>query len=234
MSSRRRGVPPRLILLSAASAARQSATAAAHTATSTGSAARHAASMSSAVSTRTTCVPGGSGSRRGPGHQRHVRALVAERSRDRVALLARRAVGDVAHRVDRLVRRSARDQRADAGEGPAAGDQPFGGGHDRRRFGHAAGADLAAREIAVVGSRCGAPRPRQEWRRCAASPDATTCARSLPARSGPACWWRAGRWTRDRWRDPRPSSRSGPRSPARPPRGPPRATGGYDPSRSRR
>ena len=68
------------------------------------------------LSTRTVFTPGGSGRVTGPRHQRHVGAGRGRRARDRVALLAGRTVGDVAHRIDRLVRRARRDDDALSGE----------------------------------------------------------------------------------------------------------------------
>ena len=51
-----------------------------------------------------------------PRHQRHLRARRRRGRSDGMALLAGRAVGDVAHRIDRLVRRPRRHQHALAGE----------------------------------------------------------------------------------------------------------------------
>ena len=80
--------------------------------------ARPRRSISRAVSTLTTVTPGGSGTFDRPGHQRHVGAGGRRRRGDGVALLAGRAVGDVAHRIDRLVRRARRDEHALARERP--------------------------------------------------------------------------------------------------------------------
>ena len=73
-------------------------------------------SMSRALSTRTVFTPGGSGSVTGPDTSVTSAPAAAAGARDRVALLAGRAVRDVAHRIDRLVRRARRDDDALAGE----------------------------------------------------------------------------------------------------------------------
>jgi hypothetical protein len=51
-----------------------------------------------------------------PADQGHIRAGRGYCCGDRMALLARRAIGDVPHRIDRLVGRSRRDKHALAGE----------------------------------------------------------------------------------------------------------------------
>ena len=100
-----------------------------------------------------------------PADQRHACARRGGSGGDGVALFARRAVGDVAHRVDRLMRRPGRDQDMPAGEragrGMVAARQPaekadgarrglfarqrqLDRGEDFRRLGHAARATLAA------------------------------------------------------------------------------------------
>ena len=73
-------------------------------------------SMSRALSTRTVFTPGGSGSVTGPETSVTLGAGRGRGARDGVALLAGGAVGDVAHRIDRLVRRAGGDQDALAGE----------------------------------------------------------------------------------------------------------------------
>ena len=123
-SSTSSGTPVSLVSLCPATATgRKSATAAAMTTTS---ACRPrsaiAASISAAVSTRTTRQAGVGRQRGGDGrHERHVGAPAQRGGGQRVALLARRAVGEVAHRVDRLAgpagadaatRRPARSPRA--------------------------------------------------------------------------------------------------------------------------
>ena len=72
-----------------------------------------------------------------------------------------------------------------------AGEQRLDRGDDRRRLGHAAGAEFAAGHRALVGPDEGDAVGAAAARGCAASPDAATCARSSPAPSAPACRWRA-------------------------------------------
>ena len=70
-----------------------------------------------------------------------------------MALLAGGAVGDVAHRVDRLMRRAGGDQHALALQRAGCGKLLFDGGGDLQRLGHAADAALAAlRHLALVGT----------------------------------------------------------------------------------
>ena len=141
-----------LIFCSPALATRQSATAAAKIATSTGSARSAARSMSRAVSTCTTITPGGSGTFTGPLISVTLAPARRGRGGDGVALLAGRAVGDVAHRIDRLVRRTGGDQHALAFERlRAAAEQAFDRGGDLQRLGHAAQPALAGfRHLAFV------------------------------------------------------------------------------------
>ncbi len=101
-----------LIFCSPALATRQSATAAAKIATSTGSARSTACSMSRAVSTLHDIDAGRIGQVHRPAHQRHLGAGARRRRGNGVALLAGRAVGDIAHRIDRLVGRAGGDQHA--------------------------------------------------------------------------------------------------------------------------
>ena len=61
-----------------------------------------------------------------------------------MALLARRTVGDDAHRIDRLGGRSRRHQHALAGERPGAAQDRLDRGGDFERLGHAADAGFAA------------------------------------------------------------------------------------------
>ena len=81
-------------------------------------------------------------------------------SGDGVALFARRTVGEVAHRVDRLVGRPAGDERANAAQRPVGGE-PVGGecgfdrGDDFVRLGHAPLAFLTAGELAGLGPDAG-------------------------------------------------------------------------------
>ena len=75
-----------------------------------------AASISCAVSTLTTRTPCGSGSVDRTAHQRHLGAERGGGAGKRMALLARRAVGDVAHGIDRLMCRAGGDEHAAAGE----------------------------------------------------------------------------------------------------------------------
>ena len=90
-------------------------------------------------------TPGRIGDRDRAGHKADIRAKTSQGRGNGVALLARRAIGDVAHGVDRLVRRTRRDDDPAAGERPGPRvEQPFDRGDDFQRFGHASGAGLAA------------------------------------------------------------------------------------------
>ncbi len=87
----------------------------------------------------------GVGDRHRPGNQRHLRPKPCKRRRDRVALAAGRAVGDIAHRIDRLMCRPRCDDRLAAGKRLRAGiEQSLRRGDDIERFGHAAHAGFAA------------------------------------------------------------------------------------------
>ena len=148
---------------------------------------------------RCTVTPGGSGDAHRAADQRHPRAQRGERGGDGVALAAGGAVGDVAHRVDRLVRRAAGDQRVLAGERfGRRRQQRLDRGEDGGRLGQAAGAEFVAGHRALV-------RPdHQHAARRAASPcwpasrRAATCARSSPAPPAPACRSPAAAWRPDR------------------------------------
>ena len=120
-----------------------------------------AASISAAVSTRTTSTPAGAGrSRRG--HQDDVGAPVGGGLGHGVALLARRAVGDEADRVDRLAGPAGADHDPSPGEVPVRAVEvpepgrpserpPTDGGHDVGRLGQASGADVTAGQPALAG-----------------------------------------------------------------------------------
>ena len=160
----------------------------------------------------------------------------AAAARDRVALLAGRAVGDVAHRIDRLVRRAGGDDDALAGE-------------------RAWTASSSSASIAATISSGSAMRPTPASPLSAISPafgptmrDAVGdelrevalrrrvrphAAGSSPARAAPACRSRAARRWRDRRRGRSPSWPSGRRSPARPRSGRCRAPAGYGRRRTR-
>ena len=140
------------------------------------------------VSTRRSVDARRVGHRDRAAHQRDPRAEPGQRGGDGVALLAGAAVGDVAHRVDRLMRGAAGHQRVPAGERRAAGrPAALDRVEDRGRLGQAARARIRCRP-----SR---PRPaRPQQRRavaaspcCRPSPGAATCARSSPAPPAPAC-----------------------------------------------
>ena len=195
-----------LIFCSPALATRQSATAAAKMPISAGSASSTAASMSRALSTCTVVTPGGIGQVDRAGDQRHARAGLCRGFRDGVALLAGGAVGDVAHRIDGLVRRPGRDDHMLAGKRSRRRQQALDGRRDLQRLGHAAGAELGLRHRALVGADHVHAVGLQDVRDCAASPDAATCARSWPARSGSAGSWRAAPSRRDRPHARPPSS----------------------------
>ena len=144
---------------------------------------------------------------------------------DGEALLARRAVGDDAHRVDRLVGRAGGDEDVLAGERPgvSAASTAMPSAEHRldpreniRRLRQPARAIFAAGHRAFVGLEHGDAVGAQAGRRCAWSRRAATCGRSSPGRPRPACRSRAAGWWRDRRRCPRPSGRSGRRWPGRP------------------
>ena len=126
-------------------------------------------------STCTTLTPADREAFTGPRDQRDVGARLGRGARDGVALLAGRAVGDVAHRIDRLVRRPRGDQHALAGERPAAvlAEQL----RSRRRQSRSAPPCGRRRPRRAPPSRRRSGRRRQCRRRavaqdCAASPDA--------------------------------------------------------------
>ena len=135
------------------------------TATSAGSAFSTAASISRAVSTCTTDDARRIGQIDRAADQRHVGAGGGGRRRDGVALLARRAIGEHAHRIERFAGRPRRDQDAFAGERAFAAQHRVGGGGDFERLGHAAEAGFAALgHLARIGSdECNAvgAQPRQ-------------------------------------------------------------------------
>ena len=139
-----------------------------------------------ALSTWTVVTPAGSGRATGPGDQGDAGAGRRGGARDGVALLAGGAVGDVAHRIDRLVRRAGGDERracrraARDGASSRSTAATISSGSamrpGRTRLGHRA--VVRADDVHAVGL--------QRSRGCAASPGAATCARSSPARSGSA------------------------------------------------
>ena len=93
------------------------------------------------------------GKRHRPGDQGHARAGLGGGGGDGEALPARRAVGDHAHRIDRLVGRAGGDEDVLAGERHLPPSSPFelSQSDDRFRLGQAARAELAARHLAFVG-----------------------------------------------------------------------------------
>ena len=171
---------------------------------------------------------------RRPRNQHRLGAQRAQRRRDRMALLARGVVRDVAHRVDRLARRPARHQCPPAGEPRVA--RPASSRSRRRSPAARPSAPSRPRRKQARRSpaRCAPPRAPREWPDWPGSPDAPTSSNSSSARSAPSCPRRATPSSPDRRPDPRPCARSGRRWPA--PRRPdrPRATDGCAPSRSRR
>ena len=177
---------------------------------------------------------GGIGHRYRSADQRHARAQFGERRGDRMALPSAGAVGDVAHRIDRLVRRSAGDQRVAPGQRPRRRQQRLDRRQDRRRFGEPARAEFVAGHRALVRpDDMDAARGQQRHVRHA-SPHAATCARSSPARPAPACRSPAAASRQDRPRGPPPSSPGCRPRPAPPRRGRRCAKAGCAPSRFRR
>ena len=152
-------------------------------------------------------------------HQHDVGAGRCGRCGDGVALLAGRAVGDVAHRIDRLVRRPRGDDDALAGERALAGVRRRAASPPRRRSPPAPPCGRCRLRRAPPSRRHWARRSRRRRRPvardCAASPCAPTSSGSSPARSGSACRWRAAPRWRDRRRGRPPSSPSGRRWRAR-------------------
>ena len=127
---------------------------------SAGSARRTASSISRADSIWITSTPAGSASLRRAADQRDARAQRGGLGGDGRALLAGGAVGDVAHRIDRLVRRAAGDQHVAAGE-RTIGASAFGQDCDER-------ASIAV--IASISSGTSASRPGPASPRSAISP----------------------------------------------------------------
>ena len=146
---------------------------------------------------------GGIGQRHRPAHQHDLGARGSGGSSDRMALLAGGAVADIAHRIDRLMRRTRGDDHALAGQRARRfrlRQQAFDGGDDLQRLGHAPDAVLAALgHLAFIRADQRRRRRRQAARYCAPSPGCSTCADSSPAPAGFSCRWRAAR----RWRDRR-------------------------------
>jgi hypothetical protein len=104
-----------------------------------------ASRISRALSTCVTFTPAGSGMVTGPETSVTSAPSRARCGGDGVALFAGRAVGDVAHRIDRLVRRARRDDDPSARERlrrPSI-EQCLDAGDDLQRFGHAPVAGLA-------------------------------------------------------------------------------------------
>ena len=89
------------------------------------------------------------------GHQDHLGACGRGGACDGVALLPGRAVGEIAHRIDRLVGRPGGDDHAFAGErlGARAAQQLLDRIRDLQRLGHAADPALAALgHVALIGT----------------------------------------------------------------------------------
>ncbi len=88
---------------------------------------------------------------RRPRDQGRGRAQPRQGGRDRVALLARGAVADEAHRIDRLVGRPARHQRAPPRERRLRPEILLNGADDLHRLGHAPEAAFVLGERARIG-----------------------------------------------------------------------------------
>ena len=144
-------------------------------------------------------------------------------------LRARGAVGDVAHRVDRLMCRAGCDDRLVCRLSGLARCRAVPPPRRRfQRFGHPA---VPASPPSAISPRIGPMKWTPSTMSFATlrltSPDSTTSSGSWPAPSAPAARWRAGWSRRDRWRGRWPSSPSGRRWRARPARGRNRAPAGY-------
>ena len=149
-----------------------------------------------------------------PGDQMHVGAGLRGRARERKPHLARRAVRDAAHRIERFERRTGGDQHA-----ASAQDFRLEERADRFERGgwleHPTVADFAARLRRRNPARALRRRRRAIARRCAASPGSATSGGSSRARraadnrarcrasradrrTGLARVWRGSRWRRAR------------------------------------
>ena len=170
------------------------------------------------------------------GDQGDVRAGRLRRRGNGKTLFAGGAVGDVAHRIDRLVRRARGDQHALARERARLrrAQQALGGGRyfqsappsGRRRPRRL----RPSRRHWVRSWRCHRARAA---RHCGGSRHCSTSAGSSPAPAGSAGWPQAEwRW-RDRRRGPAPSSPSGRRSRAPPRSDRSRGQAGYGRHRTR-
>ena len=163
---------------------------------------------------RRTSTPAGSASSTGPDTSVTSAPSARGGGGDGVALLAGGAVGDVAHGIDRLVRRAGGDQHVAArpvGRVAAAGKRR---GLDARRSisGTSASRPTPASPRSAISPTLGPTKAMPSA--CSVrdvalrSPDATTCAGSSPARPAPACRSPSARRWRDRRHGRRPSRAS--------------------------
>ena len=161
--------------------------------------------------------------------ERHLRARLGGRLREREAHLAGARVGDAAHGIDRLERRARRSAARACRRAPSAARDATSAAKISSRLQHAALAVLVARELAGVGAEDRDAVGARAARRCAGSPRSPTSAgssRARPAagirargtastagrRRGRARAWRGNRRrrARRRWRRRRARSRCGP------------------------
>ena len=108
--------------------------------------------MSRALSTLMRVMPAGVGRSHGSGHQRHVGAGLARRRGHREAHLSRAAVGQIAHRIERLAGRAGGDQHIETGQQARVRRRFEEARRELVRFPHAALADLATGLVAGGGS----------------------------------------------------------------------------------
>ena len=134
-----------------------------------------------------------------PADQRNARARGGRRGGDRVALLAADAVGDIAHRVDRLMRRAAGDDRLPAQQRlrrlqQSAIASRIAIGSDMRP------APTSSQAMAPsLGPTTSMPRELSGARFAWVALCMPTSARSSRARPAPACRSPEARWTPGRW-----------------------------------
>ncbi len=233
------------IFSSALRATRQSATAAANTPTSAGSAplnrCQHLSRTRHPHHINTERIA----QRHWARHQRHTCAKVSSRFGDSKALLTRRSIGDIANRIDRLMRRTRRDQhmpsakwspveRVIAARRCSISKQRFHRSQNLQRLCHPTDARFATlSHFARIGSNKVDAVGTQQSGNYVGSRRATTCTGSSLAPPEPAYRSPATRPLRGRRHARPPSSPSSPLSSAPQQSNPLPATIGYDQFRAR-
>ena len=117
---------------------------------SAGSSASQAAHISRALSTLTSFTRAGGLSSTGPETSTVCGACVGQRRGDGIALLARGAVGDVAHRIDRFIGRPGGEDRLQTGKPPVGMDERRDRIQDFVRLRHATRSEFAAGHLAFI------------------------------------------------------------------------------------